>query len=230
MDNKELAEKSVAALKEEYKDPRCSLEYKDPLQLLIATRLAAQCTDARVNQVTPALFEKYKNIDEFAAANISDVESMIKSCGFYHTKAKDIVLMCKMIKEKYNGFVPDTIEELTKLPGVGRKTANLIVGDIYKKPAVVVDTHCIRITKRLGFHNLKDATKIEKVLRECLEPIESNDFCHRLVLHGRAVCKAQKPLCEKCVMKNFCKYYQNDLLQDVAKDKSNVNPRNEKRH
>lgn len=207
MNNNKLAELSTKALKEEYKDPRCSLEYKDPLQLLIATRLAAQCTDARVNLVTPVLFKKYKNVDEFSKADILDVENIIRSCGFYHTKAKDIVLMCQMIKEKYKRKVPDSIEELIKLPGIGRKTANLVVGDIYKKAAVVVDTHCIRITKRLGFHNIKDATKIEKILRDCLDPKESNDFCHRLVLHGRAVCKAQKPRCEECVMKSFCKYY-----------------------
>lgn len=211
MNNKDLAEKAVKALKKQYPDPRCSLEYKDPLQLLIATRLAAQCTDARVNMVTPILFEKYKNVDEFSTANVLDVENIIKSCGFYHTKAKDIVAMCKMIKEKYNKKVPNTLEELIKLPGIGRKTANLIMGDIYKKPAVVVDTHCIRITKRLGFHDLKDATKIEKVLKLCIAPNESNDFCHRLVLHGRAVCKAQKPRCEDCTMKKFCKFYLEKL-------------------
>ena len=207
MVNKELAKLATNALKSEYKNPKCSLEYKIPLQLLIATRLAAQCTDARVNLVTPILFKKYKTVDDFSKAEISDIEKIIKSCGFYHTKAKDIVLMCKMIKEKYNSKVPDTIEELIKLPGIGRKTANLIVGDIYNKPAVVVDTHCIRITKRLGFHNLKDAKKIEKILRDCLDPCESNDFCHRLVLHGRAICKAQKPKCEECIMKKFCNYY-----------------------
>lgn len=209
MDNKKLAKLAVDALKLEYKDPTCSLKYKDPLQLLIATRLAAQCTDARVNLVTPILFKKYKNVAEFSTANILDVENIIKSCGFYHTKARDIIAMCKMLKEKYNSIVPDKIEELIKLPGIGRKTANLVVGDIYNKPAVVVDTHCIRITKRLGFHNLKDATKIEKILRDCLNLNESNDFCHRLVLHGRAVCKAINPKCEKCVMKSFCNHYNN---------------------
>lgn len=207
LDNKELAILATKALKSEYKDPRCSLEYKIPLQLLIATRLAAQCTDARVNLVTPTLFKKYKTVDDFSKAKISDIEGIVKSCGFYHTKARDIVLMCKMIKEDYNGKVPDSIEELTKLPGVGRKTANLVVGDIYNKPAVVVDTHCIRITKRLGFHDSKDAKKIEKILRDCLDLSESNDFCHRLVLHGRAICKAQNPKCEECVMKDFCNYY-----------------------
>lgn len=209
MTNKDRAAKAVAALKELYPDPSCSLKYDDPLQLLIATRLAAQCTDARVNLVTPTLFKKYKNVEDFSTADVLDIENIIKSCGFYHTKAKDIVLMCKMLKEKYGGKVPDTIDELTKLPGIGRKTANLIVGDIYKKPAVVVDTHCIRITKRLGFHDLKDATKIEKILKSCIDPLESNDFCHRLVLHGRAICKAQKPICEKCTMKTFCDYYEN---------------------
>lgn len=206
MTNKKLAELAISALKQEYPDALCSLSYKEPLQLLIATRLAAQCTDARVNMVTPALFERFKSVEDFAVATPEEVEPYIKSCGFYRTKSRDIVNMCKMLLDEFNGEVPDTIEALTKLPGVGRKTANLIVGDIYGKPAVVVDTHCIRITHRLGFHNLKDAAKIEKVLRQVLPEMDSNDFCHRLVLHGRAVCKAGKPQCEKCRMKAFCKF------------------------
>ncbi len=206
MTNKKLAELAISALKREYPDALCSLSYKEPLQLVIATRLAAQCTDARVNMVTPALFERFKSVEDFAAATPEEVEPYIKSCGFYRTKSRDIVNMCKMLLDEFNGEVPDTIETLTKLPGVGRKTANLIVGDIYGKPAVVVDTHCMRITRRLGFHDLKDATKIEKILRQALPENESNDFCHRLVLHGRAICKAGKPLCEKCCMKTFCKF------------------------
>lgn len=200
----EIALKAVEALKKEYPDAICSLSYTDPLQLLIATRLAAQCTDARVNLVTPALFERFKTVDDFAEAEVSEVEEYIKSCGLYKTKARDIVAMAKKLRDDFGGEVPDTIEQLVTLPGVGRKTANLIVGDIFHKSAVVVDTHCIRITSRLGLHNIKDATKIEKILREILPPEESNDFCHRLVLHGRAVCQARTPKCDICCMNDFC--------------------------
>lgn len=200
----EIALKAVEALKKEYPEAICSLSYTDPLQLLIATRLAAQCTDARVNLVTPALFERFKTVDDFAEAEVSEVEEYIKSCGLYKTKARDIVAMAKKLREDFGGEVPDTIEQLVVLPGVGRKTANLIVGDIFHKSAVVVDTHCIRITSRLGLHNIKDATKIEKILRELLPPEESNDFCHRLVLHGRAVCQARTPKCDICCMNGFC--------------------------
>lgn len=207
MTDKERALLAVEALKAEYPDAICSLVYTDPLQLLIATRLAAQCTDARVNMVTPKLFDTYKNVYEFAEADVRDVEELVKSCGLYKTKARDIVAMCIKLRDIFNGVVPDTIEQLTSLPGIGRKTANLIIGDIFKKPAVVVDTHCIRITSKLGFHNIKDAVKIEKILRGVLPPDESNDFCHRLVLHGRAVCTARSPKCELCCMRDFCKYY-----------------------
>ena len=203
---KELADLAVKALKKQYPDAVCSLVYTDPFQLLVATRLAAQCTDARVNMVTPALFEHFPSAEDFAKADVSDVEDYIKSCGLYKTKARDIVKMAQQLCDNFNGEVPATIEKLTTLSGVGRKTANLIVGDIFKKPAVVVDTHCIRITSRLGFHNIKDAAKIETLLRNLLDPSESNDFCHRLVLHGRAVCKARKPECGSCCMKDFCKY------------------------
>lgn len=207
MDNKEKALKAVELLEKEYPEAICSLVYSDPLQLLIATRLAAQCTDKRVNMVTPALFEKYKTAHDFACAEITDVEELIKTCGLYKTKARDIVNMCIMLCDKFGGKVPDTIEELTLLPGVGRKTANLVIGDIFGKPAVVVDTHCIRITSRLGFHSSKDAVKIEKILRELLPPEKSNDFCHRLVIHGRAICDARKPNCEKCCLNTICTHY-----------------------
>ena len=206
MTDKERACLAVDALKTQYPDAICSLVYTDPLQLLIATRLAAQCTDARVNMVTPQLFSTYKNVDEFASAQVEDVEEIIKSCGLYKTKARDIVAMCIALRDNFSGIVPDTVEKLITLPGIGRKTANLVVGDIYHKPAVVVDTHCIRITARLGFHDIKDATKIEKILRGVLPPEESNDFCHRLVLHGRAVCTARKAKCDQCSMNSFCKY------------------------
>ncbi|MDD6489895.1 MAG: endonuclease III [Clostridia bacterium] len=211
MENKEKALIAIERLKKEYPEAVCSLVYTDPLQLLIATRLAAQCTDKRVNMVTPALFERFKTAQDFADADVSEVEEYIHSCGLYKTKARDIVAMCKMLCEKFNGVVPDTIEKLVQLSGVGRKTANLVVGDIFKKPAVVVDTHCIRITSRLGFHNIKDATKIETILRKILPPEESNDFCHRLVLHGRAVCDARNPKCEKCCMNDICDYYKKQL-------------------
>lgn len=204
MKKEKLAELAVNALKEEYKDAECSLQYKDALQLLIATRLAAQCTDKRVNMVTPTLFAKYKSVEDFANADVEDIGEIIKSCGFYKVKSKDIVNMCKVLIKDFDGVVPDNMEGLLKLPGIGRKTANLILGDIYGKPAVVVDTHCIRLTKRLGFHNIKNPEKIEKILKEVLPKSESNNFCHRLVLHGRAVCKAGKPLCDICCMKDFC--------------------------
>lgn len=205
MTKKQIAQNAVEALKKEYPDAICSLVYTDALHLLIATRLAAQCTDARVNMVTPALFERFPDAESFAEASEQDVAEYIKSCGLYKTKSRDIVAMAKKLMDDFDGQVPDNIEDLTSLPGIGRKTANLIVGDVYGKPAVVVDTHCIRITRRLGLHNLKDAKKIEFILRDLLPPEESNDFCHRLVLHGRAVCDARKPKCEECCMKDFCR-------------------------
>ncbi len=214
MINSEKAIRAVELLEKEYPDAVCSLTYTDPLQLLIATRLAAQCTDKRVNMVTPALFERFPDAEAFAAAEPEEIEKYIKSCGLYKTKAKDIAAMAKMLCEVYNGVVPDSIDELVKLPGIGRKTANLVVGDIFGKPAVVVDTHCIRITARLGFHNIKDAAKIEKILRELLPPEKSNDFCHRLVLHGRAVCDARKPKCYDCCMREICDTYKKSCGQE----------------
>lgn len=205
MTKKEIAKRAVEALKTEYPYAICSLVYDDPLQLLIATRLAAQCTDARVNIVTPALFDRFKNAEDFASSTYEEVGEYIKSCGLYKTKAKDIVELSKMIVRDYNSQVPDSLDELIKLPGIGRKTANLVMGDIFKQPAVVVDTHCIRITRRLGLHTEKDAKKIEFILRDLLPKSESNDFCHRLVLHGRAVCTARKAMCENCCMAEFCR-------------------------
>ncbi len=205
MTKKQIALSAVEALKKEYPDAICSLVYTDPLQLLVATRLAAQCTDARVNMVTPALFERFPDVRSFAEAEPGEVAEYIKSCGLYKTKSRDIVAMARAIEENFGGVVPDSLVDLITLPGIGRKTANLIMGDIYGKPAVVVDTHCIRLTKRLGLHELKDAKKIEFVLRELLPPEESNDFCHRLVLHGRAVCTARSPKCGECCMNEFCR-------------------------
>lgn len=206
MTKKQLTLKSVEALKEAYPEAICSLVYSDPLQLLIATRLSAQCTDARVNLVTPELFSKYKTLDDLANAEVEDVEKIIRSCGFYHDKARDIVGIAKKIKSDFNGEVPSTIEELISLPGVGRKTANLIMGDIFHAPSsVVTDTHLIRISNRIGLVDTKDPKKVEFELRKLLPPDESNDFCHRTVLHGRAVCTARKAHCDICTLKDFCK-------------------------
>ena len=205
MTEKQIADFATAALKKEYPDALCSLDYTNPLQLLIATRLSAQCTDARVNLVTPELFSEYPDVHAFAKAKIEDVEKIVRPCGFYRMKAADIVNMSKEIIARFGGEVPGTIEELTTLPGVGRKTANLIVGDIFGKPAVVTDTHVIRITNLLGLVNTKDPAKVETQLRKLLDPAESNNFCHRCVLHGRAVCVARRPDCASCCMSEFCK-------------------------
>lgn len=206
MTKKEIAVLAVEALKKEYPDSICSLQYTDPLQLLIATRLSAQCTDARVNIVTPALFERFQTAQDFADASYEEVAEYIKTCGLYKTKSKDIVEMCRVLCEKYDGQVPSTLEELVALPGIGRKTANLVMGDIFHmEGAVVVDTHCIRITRRLGLHTETDQKKIEFALRKLLPPKESGDFCHRVVLHGRAVCTARKAYCENCCMQDFCR-------------------------
>ena len=206
MTKKEIALNAVEALKKEYPDALCSLTYSDPLQLLIATRLSAQCTDARVNMVAPALFERFRSAQDFAAATPDEVAEYIKSCGLYKTKSRDIVAMAQMLCDNYGGEVPGSIDELTKLPGIGRKTANLVCGDIFGQPGVVVvDTHCIRITRRLGLHRQTDQKKIEFELRKLLPPDESNNFCHRLVLHGRAVCTARTAKCESCCMNKFCK-------------------------
>ena len=197
----------VEALKESYPDPRCALEYEKDYELMIAVRLSAQCTDERVNLVTPALFARYPTLESLAQADISEVEGYVRSCGFYHNKARDIVLSCQMLLERFGGRVPGTMEELTALPGIGRKTANLILGDIYGQPAYVCDTHCIRITNKLGLASGKEPEKVERQLRAILPPEESSDFCHRIVLHGRAVCTARKPACERCTLRPYCLSY-----------------------
>ena len=204
MTKKERALAAIEKFKEYYPEGICSLDYADPLQLLIATRLSAQCTDARVNMVTQALFERFPTLDSFADAEVEEVEEYIRSCGLYKTKAKDIVAMCRMLRERYNGEIPDTLEELIKLPGVGRKTANLICGDIFGKPAVVADTHCIRISNRLGLCDSKDPLKVEKQLRAVLPEEESSAFCHRLVLFGRDICSARSPRCGDCSLADWC--------------------------
>ncbi|MBQ6849117.1 MAG: endonuclease III [Clostridia bacterium] len=205
MTKKQRALAAVEGLKALYPDAICSLTADNPLQLLIATRLSAQCTDARVNLVTPALFTRFPTLDSLAEAEDAEVGEYIRSCGLYKTKARDIVAMCRMLRDVYGGVIPDTVEELTKLPGVGRKTANLVCGDVYGKPAVVADTHCIRITGKLGLTDgSKDPYKVEMQLRKILPPDESNDFCHRLVLFGRDICSARSPKCGECPLRELC--------------------------
>ena len=204
MTSVERAQAAVDALKIAYPDAACSLISRNPLELLIATRLSAQCTDARVNLVTPALFERFPTLDDFCAGSEAEIAEYIRSCGLYKTKARDIYAMCLAIRDQFGGEVPDTLDALTSLPGVGRKTANLIMGDIYGQPAVVADTHCIRINNRLGLCATKDPYKVEIALRRVLPPDESNAYCHRMVLHGRAVCDARKPRCADCCMASFC--------------------------
>lgn len=192
-------------LEEKYPQSLCALHYRKDYELMIAVRLSAQCTDARVNQVTPALFAAYPTLEAMAAAPIADVENYVRSCGFYKHKARDIVLACQMLLRDYDGKVPGTMEELLKLPGVGRKTANLLLGDIYGVPgSVVCDTHCIRICGRLGLSQGKEPEKVEKQLRAILPPEESSDFCHRIVLFGREICTARNPKCGQCPLALFC--------------------------
>ena len=204
MRKKERVLAAVEALEKLYPDAICSLEYKDPFQLLIATRLSAQCTDKRVNMVTPDLFREFPTAEKMAKGDIKRVEELIKTCGLYKTKAQDLMGISKMLMENYGGEVPDSIEELTKLPGVGRKTANLVCGDIYGKPAVVTDTHFIRICNRLGFVETTNPLKVEKEMRKLLPEEKSNDFCHRTVLFGRDICTARKAKCEECPLEGFC--------------------------
>lgn len=204
MRKKERAAAAVKLLSELYPNAVCSLEYRDAFQLLIATRLSAQCTDKRVNMVTPALFKEFPTAQSMANADIARVEELIKTCGLYKTKAKDLVGIAKQITERFGGRVPDTIEELTALPGVGRKTANLVCGDIYGKPAVVTDTHFIRICGRLGLTDTTNPLKVENEMRKLLKPEDSNAFCHRTVLFGRDVCTARNPKCGACILNGIC--------------------------
>ena len=206
MTKKKQAAQIVAALELEYPLAECSLEYKKPYELLISVRLAAQCTDARVNLTTPVLFARFPTLELLAQASAEDVEEIIRPCGLGRTKARDIVATCKMLLEVYGGIVPDNMEQLLALPGVGRKTANLILGDVYGKPSIVTDTHCIRITGLMGLTSSKNPLLVERQLREIIAPEKGNDFCHRLVLHGRAVCKARSPQCAVCCVKPYCDY------------------------
>ena len=223
MKSKAAVRRIVEELKVLYPNARCSLEYKKDYELLFAVRLSAQCTDARVNMVTPSLYQKFPTLEAFANATYEEVGDAIRSCGFYNTKSKDIVecakillekyggkdivLACRMLRDDYGGKVPGTMEELTALPGIGRKTANLILGDVYGQPAYVCDTHCIRITGRLGLTDgSKDPLSVEKQLRAILPPEKSNDFCHRLVLFGRDRCTARKANCDGCPLRKDCDY------------------------
>ena len=200
----EKVQEIIAILKERYPQALCALQYERDYELMIAVRLSAQCTDARVNKITPALFARFPTLDAFADADIAEVERYVHSCGFYKHKARDIVLACQMLCDEYGRKVPDSMEALLKLPGVGRKTANLLLGDIYGKPAVVCDTHCIRIANRLGLAQGKEPEKVERQLRAILPPEESSDFCHRIVLFGREVCTARAPHCDACPLRAFC--------------------------
>ena len=203
---KEKVESIIQILKNRYPEAPCALHYRKDYELMIAVRLSAQCTDARVNLVTPALFDAYPTLEAMAYADISHVEELVHSCGFYKHKARDIVLGCQMLLNDYNGKVPSTMDELLRIPGVGRKTANLLLGDLYGVPgSIVCDTHCIRICGRLGLSSGKEPEKVEQQLRKILPPEESSDFCHRIVLFGRDCCTARKPDCANCPLSMFCK-------------------------
>lgn len=195
----------IERLEQEYPDALCSLQYEVDWQLLFAVRLSAQCTDARVNLVTPDLFSRLPDLESFANAKPETVEDLIRSCGFFHTKARDLIAAAQVLLRDYGGRVPDSMEELLKIPGVGRKTANLVLGDIYHQPAVVTDTHCIRIAGRLGLTKSKEPVKVERDLAAVLPPEKSSDFCHRMVLHGRKYCMARKPKCGDCPLGDICK-------------------------
>ncbi|MGI6778716.1 MAG: endonuclease III [Acetivibrionales bacterium] len=208
MDKKQRTERIIDILRSLYPDAACSLEYKDPLQLLVATQLSAQCTDARVNIVTKTLFNKYRNVYDFANADIRELEEEIKSTGFYRNKAKNIINCCKMIIEKFDGEIPKSLDKMLMLPGVGRKTANLVLGDIFGIPGIVVDTHAKRLSNRIGLTQSTDPVKIEYDLMELVPETEWNRFSHRLVLHGRAVCNARSPKCIECGIRDYCAYGQ----------------------
>lgn len=210
MTKKEKINFIINTLNELYPDAKCSLNYSKPYELLIATRLSAQCTDERVNKVTPALFQKYPTLEAFASADFDDVCEIIHSCGFFRGKAQSIIEMSNQIINEYNGIVPDTIEELTKLSGIGRKTANLICGDIYNKPAIIADTHCIRLSNRLGLANSSDPKAVELTLKKIIPPNEQTKLCHNLVHHGRAVCSSRSPKCAECPLNSVCSFVQKE--------------------
>ena len=207
MTKKQLALEVIERLKREYPDAACTLDYDQAWKLLVSVRLAAQCTDARVNVVVAGLFEKYPTVEALADADVEDIERIVHPCGLGHTKARDISLCMKMLRDEYGGKVPDDFDALLKLPGVGRKSANLIMGDVFGKPAIVTDTHCIRLANRIGLvDGMKEPAKVEKALWKIVPPEEGSDLCHRLVVHGREVCTARtKPYCDRCCLKDICK-------------------------
>ncbi|WP_122789425.1 endonuclease III [Intestinibacillus sp. Marseille-P6563] len=208
MTKKDRAKAAVDLLRQAYPDATCALQYTHDYELLFATRLSAQCTDARVNIVTKDLFIRFPTLESFAEAPVEDIEDGIKTCGLFRTKARDLKACAQMLLTDFGGKVPDNMADLLRLPGVGRKTANLILGDIFGQPAIVTDTHCIRLSNRLGFvKNVKDPVKVETALRALIPPAESSDFCHRLVLHGREVCTARSAQCEKCCLASICPSY-----------------------
>lgn len=207
MTKKQRALEIIERLKKEYPDASCTLDYNEAWKLLVSVRLAAQCTDARVNVVVQDLYAKFPNAEALANAPVEEIEAIVKPCGLGHSKARDISACMKMLQEKYNGNVPDDFEQLLELPGVGRKSANLIMGDVFGKPAIVTDTHCIRLTNRMGLvDGIKEPKKVEMELWKLIPPEEGSDFCHRLVEHGRAVCTARtKPYCDRCCVADVCK-------------------------
>lgn len=206
MTKEELALELIERLKQEYPDAGCTLDYNEAWKLLVSVRLAAQCTDARVNVVVEKLYEKFPDVQVLAEASVEEIEEMVKPCGLGHSKAKDISACMKILWEQYDGKVPETFEELLKLPGVGRKSANLIMGDVFGKPAIVTDTHCIRLVNRMGLvDNCKEPKKVEMALWKLIPPEEGSDFCHRLVYHGREICTARtKPYCDRCCVRDIC--------------------------
>lgn len=209
MDKKELALVVIERLKKEYPDAHCTLAYENAWQLLVSVRLAAQCTDERVDQITPELYKKFPSVAALAEADVSEIEAIVRPCGLGNSKARDISRCMRVLHEKYGDNVPETFEEILALPGVGRKSANLIMGDVFGKPAIVTDTHCIRLTNLIGLvDDIREPAKVEKELWKIIPPEEGSDLCHRFVHHGRAVCIARRPQCEKCCLKDVCKYAQ----------------------
>ena len=207
MTKKQLALEVIERLKNEYPDADCTLDYSEAWQLLVSVRLAAQCTDARVDKTTPILYEKFPTVEALANADPAEIEEIVRPCGLGKSKARDISACMKMLHEKYNDMVPDSMEELLELPGVGRKSANLVMGDVFGKPAIVTDTHCIRLSNLIGLvDNIKDPAKVEAQLWKIVPPEEGNSLCHRFVWHGRAVCVARRPQCDACCLKDICKF------------------------
>ena len=217
MDKKELVREVIRRLKQEYPLAACTLDYRDAWQLLVSLRLAAQCTDKRVDQVTPKLYEKFPTVQALAEADVGEIEKIVHPCGLGPSKARDISRCMKVLHEKYQDQVPDDFQELLSLPGVGRKSANLVMGDVFGKPAIVTDTHCIRLSNRIGLvDQIKEPAKVERELWKIVPPEEGNDLCHRFVLHGRAVCSARSPRCAECCLEDICRYHSEQMAADTG--------------